>query len=94
VQYNQRIKDPQGCTWYGAMTCIANNWGIDRTKEDFDYMRVTAPSYGWDHNGMYTSRAGDMVVEYLNNKYPDQNWVKETIQNYAPDTELFDLLAK
>lgn len=45
IQYNQSKNDPRGCTRYGAMTCITNNWGIEWTKEDFDYMRATAPSY-------------------------------------------------
>lgn len=77
ISYNQRPKDPRGCCWYGVMTCIANNWGIDRTDEDFQYMRDTAPSYGrTDKVGMYLSRAGDMVVDYLNKKHPEQKRVK------------------
>lgn len=80
VSYSQSPKDPRGCCWYGVMTCIANNWGIDRTDDDFQYMRDTAPSYGrTDKVGMYLSRAGDMVVDYLNVKHPDQKRVKMAI---------------
>lgn len=80
ISYNQKDSDPRGCCWYGVMTCIANNWGIDRTEEDFQYMRDTAPSYGRvNHAGMYLSRAGDMVVDYLNKKHPDQHWVKMAV---------------
>lgn len=77
IQYNQKLKDPMGCTRYAVMTCVTNNWDITWTKEDFDYMRVTAPSYWWTpKNGMYLSKAGDMVVDYLNTLHPWQWWTK------------------
>lgn len=80
VQYNQRIHDPYWCTWYWAMTCIANNWGIQWTDADFLYMRIHAPDY-WRVNEewMYLSKAGDMVVDYLNKKFPEQWWKKLAI---------------
>ncbi len=79
-QYNQRKNDPYWCTWYAVMTCIANNWGLVRKDDDFLYMRNNAGRYGReDWVGMYLSKAGDMVVDYLNTKYPDQWWVKLAI---------------
>lgn len=83
IQYNQHTNDPEGCTWYAVMTCITNNWDIIRTTADFDYMRKTAPLYwrkAWF--GMELSKAGDMVVDYLNRKYPWQWRTKEQIRNY------------
>lgn len=86
--YDQSKTDPSGCTRYAAMTCITNNWGIDRDDEDFDYMRQTAPSYGWvEGEGMYLSRAGDMVVDYLNKEFPDQAWVKWTVSVNTTETD-------
>lgn len=79
-QYNQRKADPYWCCRYAVMTCIANNWGIDRTDADFLYMRETAPKYGRvDKEGMYLSKAGDMVIDYLNKKYPWQGRKKQSI---------------
>lgn len=91
--YDQSKTDPSGCTWYAAMTCIANNRGIDRDAEDFEYMRTMAPSY-WrvEGEGMYLSRAGDMVVDYLNKQYPDQAWVKRTVSVNTQETD--DLRSK
>jgi hypothetical protein len=43
-------------------------------------MRQNAYKYGWeDKQGMYLSKAGDMVVDYLNSKYPDQGRKKQSI---------------
>lgn len=80
VMYNQKWNDTYGCTWYAVMTCIANNWDIDWTDEDFKYLRDAAPSYWWQWPPwMYLSRAWDMVVDYLNTKYPDQKRVKLSV---------------
>lgn len=79
-QYNQRKDDPYWCCRYAVMTCIANNWGIERTDADFLYMRETAPKYGRvDKEGMYLSKAWDMVDDYLNTKYPWQGRKKQSI---------------
>ena len=46
-------------------------------------MRTTAPSYGRvDKRGMQLSKAWDMVIDYLNKKYPQQGRYKEQIPNY------------
>lgn len=93
IQYNQSYHDPYWCTWYGAMTCVANNRDIERTQDDFDWFRLKAKDY-WrrDKLWMYTSKAGDMVVDRLNIKYPNQHRVKEAIQTY--DDNLYDLFEK
>ena len=41
---------------------------------------------------MYTSKAGDMVVDYLNKLYPDQNWYKETLNTYDSVNQIIELL--
>lgn len=93
IQYNQRVDDPYGCTWYWAMTCVINNWDITRTDNDFVWFRTKAREYGWkDKIGMYTSKAWDMVVDRLNMKYPDQNRVKESIRVYDNTDEVKKLL--
>lgn len=94
IQYNQATNgDTYGCTRYGAMTCIANNWDIDWTDSDFDYIRAKAPSYWYkDYIWMYTSKAGDMVVDYLNKLYPDQNWYKDTLNTYDSVNQIIELL--
>lgn len=80
IQYNQSKNDPRGCTWYAVMTCIANNWSIVWTDEDFKYMRENASRYGYvSWEWMYLSKAGDMVVDYLNIKYPTQWRIKKPI---------------
>lgn len=51
-------------------------------------MRSRAPSYGRaPKEGMFLSKAGDMVVDYLNELYPDQVRKKGTINLYeqGPD---------
>ena len=71
------------------MTCIANNWGIEWTDKDFLYMRIHAPDYGWvNHEWMYLSRAGDMVVDYLNKKYPTQ-WRKKLAINTIDEGKIY-----
>jgi hypothetical protein len=83
IQYNQKIYDPYWCTWYGAATFIANLRWIDWTKEDWNWFRDSAPSYWWSAGSwMYTSKAWDMIVKRLNMKFPEQRWVKESIDTY------------
>ncbi len=83
IQYNQKESDPRGCTRYWVMTAIANNRGVERVAEAFQHMRETAPSY-WraPKEGMLLSKAGDMVVDYLNSLHPDQGWTKLAISLY------------
>lgn len=92
IQYNQHKNDPAGCTRYAVMTCITNNRDITWTDADFTYFRKTAPSYWWTSIGMELSRAGDMVVDYLNRKYPWQGRVKEQIRNYTETDKLYQVI--
>lgn len=86
IQFNQSVNDPYGCTRYWAATTIANNRWVEFTKEDRDWFRANAPRYWYVHEQwMFTSRAGDMVVERLNQKFPEQKWIKEAIQFYEND---------
>lgn len=83
IQYNQATNDPYGCTWYAVMTAIANNRWIEWTDQDFQYMRDTASNYGrLPKEWMLLSKAGDMIVDYLNKLYPDQGWNKLAISLY------------
>lgn len=95
IQYNQAVNDPYWCTRYGAMTCVTNNWDIDWMDIDFDYIRAKAPSYWFkDWVGMYTSKAGDMVVDYLNKLHPEHNWIKETFNTYESANQIIELMKK
>lgn len=92
IQYNQAKSDPYWCTRYGAMTCVANNRDVDRDDSDFQWFRKNAEKYWWkDKLGMYTSRAGDMVVDRLNYKFPKQNRVKESLYTYDNKEEIEEL---
>ncbi len=51
-------------------------------------MRETAPKYGRaPKEGMLLSKAGDMVVDYLNNQYPWEGWTKKAISLYDEGDE-------
>lgn len=92
IQYNQSIYDPFWCTRYGGITLIANSRWIDITKEDRDWFRSNAANYWWiNRYWMYTSKAWDMIVDRFNTKFPDQNWVKESINTYGSE-DIIELL--
>lgn len=83
IQYDQATNDPYGCTWYAVMTAIANNRWHVRQDHDFQYFRDNAYLYGRaPETWMLLSKAGDMVVDYLNKLSPSEGWTKLAISLY------------
>ena len=78
------------CVMFAIMWCIVDNTGYDFTLDDISTLRKMLPSYWWTiKGGMYTSKWGDMFVDFFKTKW--LTLIKNSVNTYSQ--AYFDLLS-
>lgn len=93
TRFDKKFEARQGtseCVMFAIMWCIVDNTGYDFTLQDIDTLRSMLPKY-WRtvKNGMYTSKWGDMFVDFFKTKW--LTLMKNAVSTYSQ--KYFDLLS-
>lgn len=91
--FDKKFEARQGtseCVMFAIMWCIVDNTWYDFSLQDIDTLRSMLPKY-WRtiKNGMYTSKWGDMFVDFFKTKW--LTLMKNAVSTYSQ--KYFDLLS-